>query len=119
MVKKNSLAIRSLRSGLNQRRMLLSVLYHLQCFLDPDPDDVEGMVLIPIVLVSEQTKVVVNYRKVYDAMRFLWNDLLVNATDEFDVVRHEPGCEVRIPCLAIPSVVQIDSPYPVIGELRF
>jgi hypothetical protein len=90
----------------------------LDCFLDSHPDDVQRVVLIPIVPVSNSTKVVVDYWKVYDSVRISWNDFLVNATDELDPVRYEPGNQIRIPCFAISTIVKIDTSYPVIGKLR-
>ena len=85
--------------------MLSFVLYYLQGFLCSSPHDVQWVVLIPVVLVSELTSVVVDYRKVNDAMRIFWNYLFMNPSNELDLARYEAWCEVWIPCLAISPVV--------------
>jgi hypothetical protein len=63
------------------------------------------MILIPIVLVGCRTQVIVYDWKVYDTVRILRRNFLMNAAHEFDSVRDKSGREVWIPGLAISPVV--------------
>ncbi len=57
-----------------------------------------------------------DYWQVYYPVGILWNNSLVNAACEFDSIRYKSRGEVWIPSLAVPSIVQIDTSYPVVGE---
>ncbi|TMI06378.1 hypothetical protein E6H34_11035 [Candidatus Bathyarchaeota archaeon] len=83
---------------------MLPVPNYFNGLFDPDPNPVNWQVLVPEVPVGEWTRMIVYNWKIYDPMRILWHNFLVNATHKFDLTRDESGSEVRIPSLAIPPV---------------